>query len=107
MPTQNERLLGALGYILGLFVGFIGPLIIWLVKKDESAYLNVVAKEALNFSITYMIYFAITGLLCIILIGMVILPLVGLFFTIFSILAAVKVYDGTEYKVPGIFRFVK
>ena len=53
--TQEEQTMGMLSHLLGIFTGFLGPLIIWLIKKDESKYIDEQAKEALNFQIAALI----------------------------------------------------
>ena len=58
-PTKDERMWtmfahmsGVVGALLSVnFLPFLGPLIIWLVKKDESDFVDDQGKEALNFSI--------------------------------------------------------
>ncbi|MGB8193904.1 MAG: DUF4870 domain-containing protein, partial [Chitinophagaceae bacterium] len=54
-PTSDERTMALLSHILGLVIWIIGPLIIYLVKKDESKFVAEHAKEALNFQITVAI----------------------------------------------------
>jgi uncharacterized protein len=54
-PTPDEKTMGILSHILCLVGGFIAPLVIYLVKKDESAYVREQAKESLNFQITVLI----------------------------------------------------
>ena len=50
-PTPDEKNMGMLSHLLGLFSSFIGPLIIWMMKKDQSPWVEDQAKEALNFQI--------------------------------------------------------
>ena len=65
-PTNEERnlaiiahLSGCIGIVAGGFVGFVGPLVIYLLKKDSSPYVETQAKEALNFQITiFLVAFA-------------------------------------------------
>ena len=54
--TQDERSMGMLVHLLGLMTGIIGVLILWMVKKDQSKYVDFHGREALNFMITMMIY---------------------------------------------------
>src|SRR5262245_33511770 len=42
-------------FIVGPFA-FIAPLILWLVRKDTSAFNDDHGRETLNFSITYMLF---------------------------------------------------
>ena len=59
-PTPDEKTMGILSHILCLVGWFIAPLIIYLIKKDESAYVREQSKEALNFQITVLICYIIT-----------------------------------------------
>ena len=54
-PSQEERTFAMLIHLLGILTGFLGPLILWLVKKDESHYIDHHGKEAINFMITCFI----------------------------------------------------
>jgi uncharacterized Tic20 family protein len=56
MVKSEERMLAAAIYVLSLFVPVIGPLIIWLLKKDESSFVDYHGKEYFNFLISYTIY---------------------------------------------------
>lgn len=59
--------------LLGVFLHFPGhlipPLILWLLKREESPEIDAHGKEAVNFQISMLIYNVIAGVLCIILIG--------------------------------------
>ncbi|RFU60415.1 DUF4870 domain-containing protein [Bacillus sp. V59.32b] len=106
MVNQDERLLAALIYIASFFTVFIGPLIIWLIKKGDSAFIDYHGREYLNFLISYTIYGIVASLLMFVLIGFLILPILGVVGVIFTIIAAVKAYDGKEYRIPLIFRIL-
>ncbi|UCC67130.1 MAG: DUF4870 domain-containing protein, partial [Armatimonadota bacterium] len=54
-PKQDERTMGMLCHLAGL-VGFLGPLVVWLLKKDESELVNDQGKESLNFQLSILIY---------------------------------------------------
>lgn len=55
------------------FIGFVlGPLIVWLLKKDDYPAVNEHGKEALNFQISMVIYYIASGLLALVLVGFVI-----------------------------------
>jgi len=95
-----------LAHLLGLF-GFVCPLVIWLLKKDEHKFINEQVKEILNYQISLMMYFFAAWLLCIILIGAVILPVLILLHIIFVIIATVKASEGKAYHYPIAIRFLK
>ena len=104
--TQDERNLAMLAHLLGIFTGFIGALVIWLIKKDESRYIAEEAKEALNFQITVGIAFVLAWMLAFILIGLFLIPVLFIANFIFCIMAAVSASKGKAYKYPLAIRLV-
>lgn len=103
-PTPDERTMAILSHVLSFVGGFIAPLIIYLIKKDESAYVREHAKESLNFQITMFIL--IIGLLITIIGALLIWPLVIVSW-VFVILATIKASENKMYKYPINFRFIK
>ncbi|OIK09524.1 DUF4870 domain-containing protein [Bacillus sp. MUM 13] len=106
MPSSDERSLAALIYVASFFTVFIGPLIIWLIKKDSSKFIDYHGREYFNFLISYTIYTVAAGVLCLVFIGFIALPVIGIAAFVFTIIAAVKSYEGLEYKIPVIFRIL-
>ena len=92
---------------------FIGPLVIWLVKKDAMPCVDDQGKEALNFNITVGIVFLALLILSIVTfgIGLVIaVPLwiiIGIAWLVFTIIAAVKANNGERYRYPLTLRLIK
>ncbi|MDF2960226.1 MAG: hypothetical protein K0S39_1961 [Paenibacillus sp.] len=107
MVTSEERTLALLSHILCFIGGFIAPLVIWLLKKDQSQYVAEHAKESLNFQISIMIYSFIASLLTLILIGVVLLFAIGIFALVVIILATIKANNGEMYRYPLTIRLVK
>jgi uncharacterized Tic20 family protein len=103
-PTSDERTLAVLAHILTLVGGFIPPLIIYLIKKDESAFVAAHARESLNFQITLMIIFII---LAILIIGILFLWLVGLIDLILVVVATIRASENKLYRYPFNIRLVK
>jgi uncharacterized protein len=101
VPTQDEKNLALIMHVLSL-VGFslIGPLIVWLVKKDESAFINAQGRELLNFQISFLIYAIVCIPLCFVLIGIPLLIVVGLASFILTIIGLVKATEGKIYRFP-------
>ncbi len=95
--------------ILPAFGSILGPLVFWLIKKDEFPFVNEQGKEALNFQITMFIYGVVAGLLCFVCVGFVLLPAVVVIDIVFIIVAAIKTNDGYHFRYPPylIIRFVK
>ncbi|MBL4953885.1 DUF4870 domain-containing protein [Neobacillus sp. OS1-32] len=107
MANSDERMLAALMYVLSFFAPILGPLIIWLIKREESSFIDYHGKEYFNFFISYTVYCFISGILVIILIGFVALAVLGIMAFVFTIIAAIKAYEGYEYRFPLIFRLIK
>ncbi|WP_338469527.1 DUF4870 domain-containing protein [Niallia sp. XMNu-256] len=107
MPSKDERLLAMLIYVSSFFTVFIGPLIIWLLKKDDSAFVDYYGKEYLNFLISYTVYSIISTVLMVVLVGFLTIWLVGILGIIFTIIAAVKAYQGEMYRIPLVFRLIR
>jgi len=100
--------LGGLGvYIVPTIGHLLAPLIIWLIKKDESPFVDDQGKEALNFQISITIYALVALLLTLIVVGFILLLVIGIFDLIMMIVAAVKSNDGERYRYPLCIRFIK
>lgn len=84
---------------------FLGPLIIWLVKKDEMAIVDKHGKEALNFQLSFTIYFIICSI--VIVIGWLAAIPLGICWLIFTIIGSVKASNGELYHYPMTIRFLK
>lgn len=103
-PTSEERSMALLAHVLGLIVWFIAPLVIYLVKKDESRYVAEHAKEALNFQITMTI---IAIVMFISIIGIFLLWILGIVCTVLIIVATIKASEGKMYRYPFTIRLIK
>jgi uncharacterized Tic20 family protein len=106
-PAQEDKTMALLAHVLGIFTYFIGPLIIWLVKKDQSPFVNDQGKEALNWQITMTILAFIGALTACIGIGVVIIPAVSILNIVFCIMAAVEANKGVAYRYPYVLRLIK
>jgi len=106
-PTSDEKNLALLSHILTFFAGFIGPLVIMLVKKDESSYVRDHAVESLNFQISLFIYIMCCIPLIFVLVGIPLLIVIGISAFILTIVATVKAAEGKEYRYPFTLRLIK
>ncbi|HPS55890.1 MAG TPA: DUF4870 domain-containing protein, partial [Sedimentisphaerales bacterium] len=106
--SQDVVNMVTMAHLLGL-IGFVGPLVVWLLKKDEHKFINEQVKEILNYQISFMIYFFASCLLCIIRIriGFLIIPILMVLHIIFIIIASVKASEGKAYRYPIAIRFLK
>jgi uncharacterized Tic20 family protein len=95
------------------FGSFIGPLIVWLVKKDTMPFVADQAKEALNFGITLTLACVVLLMLTVMSLGVGVLftfpmwILIGIVALILVIVAAVKANEGVAYRYPVAIRLVK
>lgn len=105
--TSDDRLFSMLIYVISLFFPVLGPLIIWLLKRDDSEFIDYHGKEYFNFLISFTVYGIIAGLLVFVLIGLLLAPLVGITAFILTIIAAVKSYQGDMYRFPFVFRLIR
>lgn len=105
----DQRTMALAAHLLGIFTGFIGALIIWLINKDDAAksFVTDQAKEALNFQITVTIAMVISIILMIVIIGGILAPIVGVINLVFCIIAAVKANNGEAYRYPFTLRLIK
>lgn len=106
-PTADEKNLALLSHIGTFFGGFIVPLIVWLVKKEESAFVSRHAKESLNFQISLIIYFVASAILMFLVVGIFTLFALGIFSLIVVVLATVAASQGKDYKYPLCIRFIQ
>ncbi len=102
----DDKNLGILAHLLGIFSGFIGPLIIYLVLEEKSK-AKEHAKNALNWQLSLLIYSVISAILKIVLIGFILLFAIGILNLVFSIIAAVKASNNEIYKYPLAIQFLK
>ncbi|MCD9067465.1 DUF4870 domain-containing protein [Staphylococcus pasteuri] len=104
---QEEKTMAMLIWILNIFTGFIGPLIIWLIKKDESEYINQQGKNYLNYVISYGIYVIASFILTIVLIGYIPLFILSIAGFVYSIIGIISVNKGEDFVVPLTIELIK
>ncbi len=97
--------------LVGLLISGIGlvlgPLLLWLIKRNDHPFIDEQGKEAVNFQITMFIGLCVGSVLSFILIGIPILLVVVGMMIIFPIIAAVKTSEGIPYRYPYTLRLVK
>ncbi|MFZ3578235.1 DUF4870 domain-containing protein [Virgibacillus sp. DJP39] len=107
MSTNDERLFGMLIYLVSFPFPILGPLIIWMLKRDDSEFIDYHGKEYFNFFISYTVYAVISAVLILVLIGIILIWVVGIMAFVFTLIALFKAYSGERYKFPLIFRIIK
>ena len=105
--NKDEQNMGLLMFILAIFTGFIGPLILWLLKKTDSRYIEAQGKEILNFQITVFLAFLVCFVLAFVVIGVFLIPIVWICYLVFTIIGAVTASKGNFYRYPFALRLLK
>ena len=103
-PTSDEKTFALLSHLLTFIFPIIAPLVIYLIKKDESAFVAYHAKESLNFHITL---FIICFILVITVIGILLLWFVGIIALVLVIVATIRAGEGKLYRYPFSIRLIK
>lgn len=94
------------GYITA--VGFIvGPLVMWLLRKDQWEFVDDQGKESLNFNISFFIYAVVSAILVFILIGIPLLLALVVLHIVLTVMAAMNANNGVRYRYPLIIRFIQ
>jgi Uncharacterized protein conserved in bacteria len=113
-PTADERQWALIAHLSGLIasalggLAFLGPLIVWLIKKDQSAFVADQAKEALNFQIAVTIaLFVSLGIGLATCVGIILVPIVGIGSLVFAIIAAMEANKGVAYRYPYTIRLIQ
>ena len=103
-PTSDERTLAILSHVLTIFFWLFPPLIIYLIKKDESAYVKEHAREALNFQITIGI---VSIVLALTIVGILLIWVVWIAALVLIIIASINASDNKIYRYPLTLRLIK
>ena len=93
-------LVNGIGYILG-------PLIVWLIKRQEHPFIDEQGKEAVNFQLTMLIVCVVSLILSCVLIGIPMLIALGILEIVAPIVAAINASNGQHFRYPLTIRFIK
>tara|TARA_R110000782_G_scaffold45916_3_gene101794 strand:+ start:1410 stop:1778 length:369 start_codon:yes stop_codon:yes gene_type:complete len=110
---KDERLWGMLSHLVSFsgylipFGSVLGPLIIWLIKKDEMPFVNDQGKESLNFQLTMLIAVIVSAILMLVFVGFLMLGALIIYQIIVVIMASIKANEGVRYRYPYTIRFIK
>jgi uncharacterized Tic20 family protein len=94
------------GFLLPVAGHIVGPLIIWLAKRQDSPEIDAHGKESLNFQISMLIWNIIAGILVLVVIGIPILILLHILNIIFVIIASIQASEGKLYRYPLAIRLI-
>jgi uncharacterized protein len=107
---RNWAMFCHLAAFAGFFVpfgGIIGPLVIWLSKRDDSTWINENGKASLNFQLSMLMYMVLVAPLCLILIGIPLLILLGTLKIVFIVIGSVRASKGEEFRYPLAIPFIQ
>lgn len=98
--------LSALAMFIIPFGSIIGPLVVWLIKKDQYPEVNRQGKDALNFHISMLIYIVVAAFLIIFVVGILLLIALGILNLVVIIVASIKSNSGERFEYPFTIKFI-
>jgi uncharacterized protein len=107
---RNWAMLCHLSAFAGFFFpfgGIIGPLICWLTRRDESAWVNINGRNSLNFQLSILLYIVLALPLCIIIIGIPIIIMLGILKVVCMIIGSVRAGKGELFTYPLVIPFIQ
>ncbi len=111
---KQARLWGMLCHLTALlpffgvpFGNVLGPLVVWLIKKDDYSFVDQQGKESLNFQISLLLYSIISVILIIVVVGIILLIGLLISYIMLVIVASIKTSNGEPYRYPFTIRFIK
>ena len=115
MSETDAHMWGALCHVSGLAGGLLipgighllAPLVIWLIKRHDSPFVDEQGKEALNFQITMTLYLVAAVALVFVLVGIPLLLILAAAELILVVIATVKASNGEAYRYPLTLRLIK
>lgn len=109
MSDSDQRLWAMLAHLGGILFGFVAPLIVWLVYREKSRFVEEQAKEALNFQITMLIGWVVIFILTLVTFGLagLLYLLLWAAILVFSIIAGLAANKGEAYRYPFALRLIK
>jgi hypothetical protein len=100
-------LLGFAGFVgLPFMMNVAGPAVVWFVKRDESPFVELHARESMNFQISIWLYSVALGLLTFLVIGWLLMPFLIVFDVVVIVVAALKASRGETYRYPLSLRLI-
>jgi uncharacterized Tic20 family protein len=101
------HLTALVGFIGVPFGNIIGPLVVWLLKKNEDSWADEQGKESLNFQISITIYALASAILIFVFIGIFLVIGLAIADLIFVIIASIKTSNNEPFRYPLTIRFIK
>lgn len=104
--SADDRNIAVLTHLGGILFSAIPALVVWLLKKDDNAFIAAHSREALNFQITLIIAYAVSSVLTVILIGFVLWGVIWVANFVLCIVAAMAASRGEDYRYPFTLRLI-
>lgn len=106
LPSEEEKVWALVAHVSPAVALFVGPLLVLLIKGNDSKFVRAHAIESLNFSITLFIGYAICFALAFLFIGFCLMVPLYAFAVVTHVLAAVKAWQGQVYRYPFAIRLI-
>jgi len=113
-PTEGERTWGMLAHLSALagvvvpMVGLVlGPLVVWLSRRDQSQFVAEHAREALNFNITVVLAAIVCTALMVVFVGFILGSALFIAWLVLTLIAAIRASEGELYRYPFSLRLVR
>src|ERR1700685_4202217 len=113
-PTEHERTWGMLahlsalaGLVIPLLGIVLGPLVVWLTRRDDSPFVAAHAKEALNFNISVLLGALVCVVLTLMFVGILLGLALFIAWLVLTLIAAIKASEGETYRYPFSLRLLK
>lgn len=113
-PSESERTWGMLAHLSALaglvfpLLGIVlGPLAVYLARRDNSAFVAAHGKEALNFNITVLLATVVCMLLMMVFVGFLLGTALFIAWLVLTLVAAIKASEGQLYRYPVSLRLIK
>jgi uncharacterized protein len=113
-PSENERTWGMLahlsalaGVVVWLLGCVLGPLTVWLTRREQSPFVAAHALEALNFNITVVLAAVVCMLLMLVFVGFILGAALFAVWLVLTLIAAIRASEGGLYRYPFSLRLVK
>ncbi|MGD1844446.1 MAG: DUF4870 domain-containing protein [Salibacteraceae bacterium] len=109
--SSDSKTFGMLAHLAGLaglvfpLGNIIGPLVIWVMKKETDPYVDWHGKQALNFQLSCLIYAVVAFVLAFFLIGFALIFAIFVTNIVLTIIAGVRANEGGFYEYPLSIRF--
>jgi uncharacterized Tic20 family protein len=106
-PTQDEKTIALITHLSFFIFPFIAPLVIYIIKKNESAFIAAHAKAAFNFHVAGAVAFIICFILIFLLIGIPLMVVLGIYGTALTIVGTIRASEGRIYEYPFTINLIQ